>query len=163
MEQEHKTKAGGVGEANPQHDESVGRFVLIRVGGVVFCLDPTTIERLNSEPLVNLLNSGRPSDGIYEAKERDAECFSAFLHMARFGSIPMNLISKEDKKKRLMKEANYWGVRKLVDEVASRDRDLFRTSYSSKLDALRGKPPKGGTTSKENTKNHHGYEEEGSI
>lgn len=94
-------------------------------------------------------------------KGRDAECFSAFVHMARFSSIPMNLISVEEKKKRLIKEANSWGVQDLVDDVTSKDRELFRENYSSKLEALRREPPK--EDKSEITSREYRYADEGSI
>lgn len=130
------------------HETEESQLVVVRVGGIPFCLDGTTIDRMDSKLLSNVVNrergvTERPRNEVYEVRGRDAECFSAFVHMARFGSIPMNLISIEAKKKCLMREANSWGVRSLVDNVASKDRELFRESYSSKLEGLRrGRPPK---------------------
>jgi hypothetical protein len=52
----------------------------------------------------------------------------------------MNLISIDENKRRLAKEALFWGVQDLFNSVISNDRQLFSENFSTKLESLRTDP-----------------------
>lgn len=119
----------------------------IRVGGVIFVLDHDTLQRLNSEYLNQRLMLKDADDGNITVAaqgglrktfsqedatgvviEADPECFSAFLHMARFGTLPTSIFNREKRTLLLHQAENIWGIRSQVEEALEKARKDFRLS-----------------------------------
>jgi hypothetical protein len=120
-----------------RHSQAKEDPLLIRVGQVMYALDRETIEALNSDFLSRLVDPEsdfqKPLDGVYEVHDRDAESFSALVHMARFQSVPSVLLLKENRAK-LFEEADFWGVKEKLEEAKLKgelDVSLSRFDFSS--------------------------------
>lgn len=96
----------------------------LKVGGTRFVVTSGDVEKLGSPFLTTLLDPesafAKPEDGIFVI-EADAACFSAFLHMRRFGSLPNLSVAINI----ILEQADFWGIRK---EVASQI-NLLRGKY----------------------------------
>lgn len=88
------------------------RFDLF-VGDVGFMVDDAFVHAFESERLTNLLELGIPKDGIYRV-DADPACFSSFLHLIRFGSLPQCKSNEEEMM--LLAEADFWGVRPRIEK-----------------------------------------------
>lgn len=116
--------------------------VRVRVAGLSFLLDLDTVHKLNSELLnrstllkssPSLQEQGSPWKNIPDEEnmvvldDADAECFSAFVHMARFGTLPTSIFSKE-KRDLLLQQSDVWGIRVQVEEALAKARNDFRNA-----------------------------------
>jgi hypothetical protein len=95
--------------------------LLIRVGGTMFLLERATIDLFQSEFLDKLLDPEthfrKPEDSVYNV-QADEECFSVFLHMIRYGSLPACMILDKEKESALLQEACFWGIEgKVQDKI----------------------------------------------
>lgn len=118
----------------------------IRVGGVTFILDQDTLQKLNSQFLYQRLGmkdpDGSPKSSLYiqgglcktssqddagvaVVDEANAECFSSFLHMARFGTLPTSVFSKNKRELLLHQADTIWGIRAQVEEALDKARKDF--------------------------------------
>ena len=68
--------------------------------------------------------------------EGDAECFSALVHTARFGTLPTSIFSKEKRDLLLKQAEQIWNVRPLVEEGLNRARAEFQKTCDC-ADAIR--------------------------
>jgi len=123
--------------------------VRIKVGGVGFLLDQATIQLFNSEYLNKKINvttqqaktdakaTGKQNDtSVSDADadsfvavfdDADAECFSAFLHMIRYDSLPCKSIFSFEKRDMLLFQAEeIWGIREQVETALDKARADFR-------------------------------------
>ncbi len=98
-------------------------YTHVIVGGTSFLLDADTIEKLDSSFLSTVISSQSeyhlPGTGTYTV-DADPECFSAFIHFARFGSIPETYLDTQ-RKQLLINQAGFWGIRA---KVVQKLRDL---------------------------------------
>ena len=89
------------------------------VGGTPFLLDPDAVAKFNSSFLSTLLDPQsefqKPQDGIFTV-DADSECFSAFLHMVRYGSIP-EPFNDEGKRQLFLDQADFWCIKPRVVEA----------------------------------------------
>ncbi|CAB9526212.1 expressed unknown protein [Seminavis robusta] len=122
--------------------------VRVRVGGVLFVLDMDTLQQLNSEylnrrvvfkdsdaaPSIQEYHQGSPrklaqddaSLAAVVVEEGDAECFSSFLHMARFGTLPTSIFVPEKRDLLLNQADAIWGIRPQVEAALEKARNEFR-------------------------------------
>eukprot|EP00978_Attheya_sp_CCMP212_P014386 scaffold36555_cov51-Attheya_sp.AAC.3 len=81
------------------------QVILIRVGGTLFSLDERTIELFQSDFLNTLIDPEstfqKPEDGVYKV-DANGECFSVFLHMVRYGSLPACIVVDNSKESALI-------------------------------------------------------------
>jgi hypothetical protein len=98
--------------------------LLARVGGVLFALDQEAIRKFDSHVLTVLLDPHspfeQPQDGIYKVDEADAESFSAFLHLARYQTIPC--VFQHDTRRMILVEADFWGIQSKVEAAFSKNK-----------------------------------------
>jgi hypothetical protein len=91
-------------------------FIHLQVGGVRFVLDPKTIVSFSSTFLTALVDPDsefkKPDDGIYQV-DANAECFSAFLHHARYGDLPYT--DSAEKEKLMLDQADFWCIRSRIN------------------------------------------------
>jgi hypothetical protein len=114
--------------------------ILIRVGGTQFSLDQTTIALFQSNFLNTLLNPEsafkKPDDGVYNV-DANEECFSVFLHMVRYGSLPTCMVLDNSKESVLIQEAGFWGietkVQHMVMQAAKRTLQIPRSELNQLL------------------------------
>mmetsp|Transcript_13759 Transcript_13759/g.17360 ORF Transcript_13759/g.17360 Transcript_13759/m.17360 type:complete len:257 (+) Transcript_13759:83-853(+) len=105
-------------------------YTHVVVGGTSFLLDAEVIEKLGSNFLSSVIYAQSeyhlPGTGTYTI-DADPECFSAFIHFTRYGSIPESYLDKE-KKQQMVNQAGFWGIRakvvqKLRDLAAAKKRE----------------------------------------
>ena len=106
-----KGKVDG-GKVEEETTNDTLRFDL-NVGGVEFIIDDKFVNAFESERLNNLLEDEIQSDGIYEI-DADPACFSSFLHLIRFGSLPQYKGNEEEME--LLSQAEFWGVRPMIEK-----------------------------------------------
>jgi len=72
---------------------------------------------LDDEPVVTVV-----------IEDADAESFSSFVHLARFGTLPTSIFNKEKREQLLQQAESVWGIRTQVEEALDKARTDFRTS-----------------------------------
>ena len=141
--------------------------VRLRVAGVPFLLDQETLQKMNSEYLnktiastVNSETTGslaKSPPSVQQQQQQlsprrttvnedalvtiiddaDAECFSALVHMVRFGTLPTSIFSYEKRELLLFQADVIWGIRDQVEAALEKAREDFRYScdYPSAISA----------------------------
>lgn len=94
-------------------EDFVDRVYQLKVGGKRFTVDSEDVEKLGSNFLSTLVDPessfARPEDGIFVI-EADAACFSAFLHLSRFGLLRKLSVAG----KIVLEQTGFWGIREEV-------------------------------------------------
>lgn len=90
------------------------------VGGTAFVVTDGEILDFGSE-FLSTLTDFRDKEGIYYIDRADPECFSAFLHMSIYGSLPVSMVkSKEDL---LVEQSKFWCIEEKVQEILKMERE----------------------------------------
>jgi hypothetical protein len=131
--------------------------VVIRVNGTKFFLERATIDLLQSEFLDKMIdpetNFKKPEDGVYSV-EANEECFSAFLHMIRYGSLPACMILDKEKESAHLQEAFFWGIEGKVREKIRETKTKLKISRRDLDNATRI------SIAVEKSKAHHNFRED---
>ena len=94
--------------------------ILIRVRGTVFSLDERTVGSFQSDFLNTLIDPEstfqKSEDGVYNV-DANEECFSVFLHMVRYRSLPTYIVLDTSKESVLIREAGFWGIETKVQAM----------------------------------------------
>lgn len=132
--------------------------VRLRVGGLPFVLDQETLQKFNSEYLTKMIASttntettgslAKSPPSVQQQQQQlsprrvtnndeapvtiiddaDAECFSALVHMVRFGTLPTSIFSYEKREFLLNQAGAIWGLRDQVEAALEKARADFRVS-----------------------------------
>ena len=89
----------------------------LKVGGLWFILDPKTALEFRSNVLISLIGdafnsqkeyTGRPITVVVD--EADHECFTYFVQMARYGTLPISVLTSQEKLNKLIEQAIFWDI-----------------------------------------------------
>jgi phage FluMu protein Com len=111
----------GEGEGTEHATKPVIR---LSVGDVRFLLEETDIDRMGSEFLNSLTDPDSPFERpqVY-AVQADPEAFSSFLHLARFGKLPVRPGLDRSMRDQLLEHADFWGIADRVSAALDAHKD----------------------------------------
>ena len=97
-------------------------YICLCGGRATFILDNDTIERLNSKLLNDIIIS-EPEVLKFGHRcfsvDADSEAFFSFVQMARYETLPVSLFTSSEKYDKLLKDADFWGIRSTVIDTIS--------------------------------------------